>query len=128
MFRHSPAMSAASPWVPEALARMAAVPPAISSRAAESWPVTPERLRMLSPEVRVRSRTSPTTPLMRSALFCRVPMASRMGAMTYFRMMRKAAATRRMPSTRVTVLVIREVTYTAESRPRASAARALTAV
>ena len=51
----------------EALAVMAAVFPAISSSAAESCSVRPDSSRALALEVRVRLRTSPTTPLMRGA-------------------------------------------------------------
>ena len=65
MAEHSSAMRTASSWVPEALAVMAAVFPAISSRAAESCSVSLESFRALPLEVRVRLRTSPTTPLMR---------------------------------------------------------------
>ncbi len=68
MAEHSSAMLTASPWVPEALAVMAAVFPAISSRAAESCSVRPDSSRALALEVRVRLRTSPTTPLMRCEL------------------------------------------------------------
>ena len=61
-------MSPASPWVPAALALMEAVLPEISSRAAESCSVRPERACTLPLEVRVRLRTSPTTALMCSEL------------------------------------------------------------
>ena len=65
MAAQSSAIWTASSWVPEALAVMAAVFPAISSRAAERCSVSPESSRALPLEVRVRFRTSPTTPLMR---------------------------------------------------------------
>ena len=84
-------------------------------------------MRTLSLECRARWRTSPTTPLIRSELSWRVPMVSRMGVSTYLRMIRKAAATRKMPTTRVIALVIREMTYTRVSRPLASPASWLTA-
>ena len=76
MAAHSRAMSPASSWVLAALARMALVLPAISSRAAESCSVAPDRVRALPLEVWVLRRTSPTTPLIRSELSCRVPIAS----------------------------------------------------
>ena len=119
-------MSLASFWVPEALAEMEAALPAISSRAAESCSVRPERARALPLEVRVRLRTSPTTPLMRWELPWSVPMASRMGRMTYFRIIRRAAHTRTIPAISVAALVTREVAYTRNSRPRASSAWAET--
>ncbi len=109
MAEHSSAMLWVSPWVPAALVLMAEVLPAISSRAAESCSVRPERFWTLPLEVRVRWRTSPTTPLMRSELSLRVPMASRMGVSTYLRIIRKAAATRKIPTTRVKALVTREM-------------------
>ena len=108
MAAHSSAMLTASLWVPEALAVMAAVFPAISSRAAESCSVRPERAWALPLEVRVRLRTSPTTPLMRWELSWRVPIAPRIGAMTCFRMIRRAAHTRNTLMIRVTALVMRE--------------------
>ena len=109
MAAHSSAIREASAWVPAALFRMTAALAEISSRAADSWPVTPERACTLRPECWVRFRTSSTTPLMRSELLWRVDMASRMGEMTYFLMIRKAAPTSRTPRVRVTALVIREV-------------------
>ena len=45
-----------------------------------------------------------------------------MGAMTYLRIMRNAAATRRTPAVRVRPLAAREIMYTAESWDRASSA------
>ena len=68
MAAHASAMFTASPWVRSVLAVMAAVLPAISSKAAESRSVRPESPRALPLEVRVRTRTSPTTPLRRWAL------------------------------------------------------------
>ena len=109
MAEHSWAMLWVSPWVPAALAVMAAALPAISSRAAESCWVSPDRLRTLSLECFARRRTSPTTPLIRSELSWRVPMASRMGVRTYRRMIRRAAATRKMPRASVRALVTREI-------------------
>ena len=68
MAEHSSAILWVSPWVPAALVLMAEVLPAISSRAAESCSVRPDRSRTLPLEVRVRCRTSWVTPLMRSEL------------------------------------------------------------
>ena len=68
MAAHSSAMLTASSWVRPALVLIAAVLPAISSRAAESCSVRPERACTLPLEVRVRLRTSPTTALMCSEL------------------------------------------------------------
>ena len=96
-----------SPWVPAALPLMAAALLAISSKAAESCWVRLESSRTLPLEVSVLRRTSCTTPLMRWELPWSIPMASRMGAMTYRRTMRNAAATRRTPRSRVTALVTR---------------------
>ncbi len=102
------AICTASSWVPEALAVMAAVFLEISSRAAESCSVRPESFRALPLEVRVRPRISPTTPPSRSELSCKIPMASRIGAMTYFRIIRRAAHTSSTPTARAAALVIRE--------------------
>jgi len=106
---HSSAIFRASPWVLDALLLMAEVLAAISSKAAESCSARPDRSRTLPLEVLVRWRTSPTTPLIRSELSWRVPMVSRMGVSTYLRMIRKAAATRKIPTTRVKALVTREM-------------------
>ena len=76
MAEHSSAMLTVSLWVPDALAVIAAVFPAISCSAAESCSVRWESSCALLLEVRVRLRTSPTTPLMRWELSCRVPIAS----------------------------------------------------
>ena len=51
-------------------------------------------------------------------------MAPRIGAMTYFWMIRRAAHTRSTPAIRVPALTAREMTYTQKSRPRAASARA----
>ena len=110
MAAHSSAIPLALAWVPAALPLMEAALPAISRRAAESCSVTPERLWTLTLEVLTRWRTSPTTPLIRSELPFRVPMAPRMGEITYTRIMWKAAATRRIPRTRVAAVMTREVT------------------
>ena len=98
MAEHSSAMRWVSSWVPAALAVMAAALPATSSRAAESGSVSRDRVRTLSLECRARWRTSPTTPLIRSELSWRVPIAPRIGAMTCFRMIRRAAHTRSTPA------------------------------
>ena len=69
-------------FVLAALAVMEAVFWDIFSRAADSCSVRPESFRALPLEVSVRPRISVTTWLSRSELSCRVPIASRIGAMT----------------------------------------------
>ena len=49
-------------------------------------------------------------------------MAPWMGAMTYFRIIRRAAHTRSTPAVSVPALTAKDVRYTAKRRPRASSA------
>ena len=110
MAAHSSAIPVTSSCVPAALVRMEDALPEISSRVEERAMVSPERDCTLSSELCVRPRTSPTTPLSRSELSCSIFMAPLIGPITDFRMLRKAAATRTIPSVSVTTLVIREET------------------
>ncbi len=108
MEAHSSAILATSSWVLTVLVRMEEALPEISSKVEESSVVRPERVCTLSSELWVRLLTSPTTPLSPSELSCSIFIAPRIGAITDFRILRKAAATSKIPRVSVTTLVIRE--------------------
>ena len=64
----------AAAWSREAEEDIDALYSSVSGQAEAA--LAPDRVRALPLEVRVRWRTSPTTPLIRSELSCRVPIAS----------------------------------------------------